>query len=200
MSEINIDVTIGEASSILGFSQGQIRDLEEGGKIVSTKTSGGHRRFNLQDVYDFLLPPKINRKLFKQLVDISCVRLEDKLRREFDVLDPSLVREVKRRKIYQAGWDWYWNISKYMSEDDLWLNKSSDHDVVQDIIGRDIFYCFPTKTKPVKSFSKYIVIELEKIAVARFETNFEHKMCGVNYEMRLDGLWTFGDFSAVCGE
>jgi len=45
-------VSIREASTMLGLSIKQLRDLDNAGKIPALKTEGGHRRYRLSDIHD----------------------------------------------------------------------------------------------------------------------------------------------------
>ena len=44
-------VSIREASTLLGLSIKQLRDLDNAGKIPALKTEGGHRRYRLSDIH-----------------------------------------------------------------------------------------------------------------------------------------------------
>ena len=43
-------IGVKEAAELLGVSTKTIRRWEESGKICSTRTEGGHRRFNVSDL------------------------------------------------------------------------------------------------------------------------------------------------------
>ena len=55
--------TIKEASDILGVSISTLRRWEKEGKITSSKTSGGHRRYSIEDLSKYNKKPVKSSRL-----------------------------------------------------------------------------------------------------------------------------------------
>ena len=55
-------VSIGKAAKILGVSEVTLRRLDEDGKLVSTKTEGGHRRYDISQIS----PEKVHKFAFQE--------------------------------------------------------------------------------------------------------------------------------------
>lgn len=198
------DVTIADASKILKKSERQIRSLEQKGVIIAKKTTGGHRRFKVRDLCESLLPPEIDRKIFHQLVDISCDRFKKSwsdVSKKIDEIDFIGIAVVERQRlfIYQNGWDWKWHITnlpeKFFGIDwpicsnAKWgrLNMCSD-DPFDNIL--DLFNLAVTEGR--KSLwngqSVKMTVELEELAKACFVAKIIHNQGKFNCAFCLESL------------
>lgn len=94
-------VTVQEAAEYLGIHPDTVRDWENKGHITATRTPGGHRRFDLEELESLMSgkksPPKLSMTERRMLVNQHCI---------LEILYPDESDHHKERaEIYRNGYE-----------------------------------------------------------------------------------------------